>query len=90
MDQEGTDAKVLLQELKNVLEEGCVDFSTKRDAHFYEETAVCSEDALEEFLETGRLKKETLQELFLERQLFPCFFGSALRLESRNIRGKSL
>ena len=81
MDQEGTDAEVLLQELKNVLEEGCVDFSTKRDAHFYEETAVCSEDALEEFLETGRVKKETLQELFLERQLFPCFFGSALRLE---------
>lgn len=81
MDQKGTDAEVLLQELKNVLEEGCVDFSTKRDAHFYEETAVCSEDALEEFLETGRLKKETLQELFLERQLFPCFFGSALRLE---------
>ena len=81
MDQEGTDAEVLLQELKNVLEEGCVDFSTKRDAHFYEETAVCREDALEEFLETGRLKKETLQELFLERQLFPCFFGSALRLE---------
>ena len=70
-----------MQELKNVLEEGCVDFSTKRDVHFYEEAAVCSEDALEEFLETGRLKKETLQELFLERQLFPCFFGSALRLE---------
>lgn len=81
MDQEGTDAEVLLQELKNVLEEGCVNFSAKRDAHFYEETAVCSEDALEEFLEIGRLKKETLQELFLERQLFPCFFGSALRLE---------
>lgn len=81
MDQEGTDAEVLLQELKNVLEEGCVNFSAKRDAHFYEETAVCSEDALEEFLETGRLKKETLQELFFERQLFPCFFGSALRLE---------
>ena len=81
MDQKGTDAEVLLQELKNVLEEGCVDFSTKRDVHFYEEAAVCSEDALEEFLETGRLKKETLQELFLERQLFPCFFGSALRLE---------
>ena len=81
IDQKGTDAEVLLQELKNVLEEGCVDFSTKRDVHFYEEAAVCSEDALEEFLETGRLKKETLQELFLERQLFPCFFGSALRLE---------
>lgn len=81
MDQKGTDAEVLLQELKNVLEEGCVDFSTKRDTHFYEEAAVCSEDALEEFLETGRLKKETLQELFLERQLFPCFFGSVLRLE---------
>lgn len=81
MDQEGTDAEVLLQELKNVLEEGCMDFSAKRDAHFYEEAAVCSEDALEEFLETGRLKEETVQELFLERQLFPCFFGSALRLE---------
>lgn len=81
MDQAGTDAEVLLQELKNVLEEGCVDFSTKRDVHFYEEAAVCSEDALEEFLDTGRLKDETIQELFLERQLFPCFFGSALRLE---------
>ena len=81
MDQEGTDAEALLQELKNILEEGCVNFSAKRDAHFYEETAVCSEDALEEFLETGRLKEETVQELFLERQLFPCFFGSALRLE---------
>lgn len=81
MDQKGTDAEVLLQELKNVLEEGCVDFSAKRDVYFYEEAAVCSEDALEEFLEIGRLKKETLQELFLDRQLFPCFFGSALRLE---------
>ena len=81
MDQKGTDAEVLLQELKNVLEEGCVDFSAKRDVHFYEKAAVCSEDALEEFLEIGRLKKETLQELFLDRQLFPCFFGSALRLE---------
>lgn len=81
MDQKGTDAEVLLQELKNVLEEGCVDFSAKRDVHFYEEATVCSEDALEEFLEIGRLKKETLQELFLDRQLFPCFFGSALRLE---------
>lgn len=62
-----------------------MDFSTKRDAHFYEETAVCSEDALEEFLETGRLKKETLQELFLERQLFPCFFwfGTPVRRSKR-------
>lgn len=81
MDQEGTDAEVLLQELKTVLEEGCVNFSAKRDAAFYEEAAVCSEDALEEFLDTGRLKDETIQELFLDRQLFPCFFGSALRLE---------
>lgn len=81
MDQAGTDAEVLLQELKTVLEEGCVNFSAKRDAAFYEEAAVCSEDALEEFLDTGRLKDETIQELFLERQLFPCFFGSALRLE---------
>lgn len=81
MDQAGTDAEVLLQELKTVLEEGCVNFSAKRDAAFYEEAAVCSEDALEEFLDTGRLKDETIRELFLERQLFPCFFGSALRLE---------
>ena len=73
--------RCFLQELKNVLEEGCVDFSAKRDAHFYEETAVCSEDALEEFLETGRLKRRRYRSCFLERQLFPCFFGSALRLE---------
>lgn len=81
MDQEGTDKEVLLQELKNVLGEGCIDFSAERDADFYEEAAVCEEDSLEEFIETGILTEETIQRLFLERHLFPCFFGSALRLE---------
>ena len=84
MDQPGCDRASLLAELKAGLDEGCVDFSAGEDSVFYEEIATCaidSEEALESFLETGRVEEETIRELIEKRSLFPCYFGSALKLE---------
>lgn len=80
MDQPGTDRARLLKELRERLDAGCVDFGTEGTEEFYEQAAMCRETALEHYLENGSLEKEELQELIGERLLFPCFFGSALRL----------
>lgn len=81
MDQPGTDRERLLAELKETLHENCVDFSgTKTDA-FYENAAVCEEAVLEHYLETGTVAQEELIRLIRQRKLFPCFFGSALKMQ---------
>ena len=41
---------------------------------------MCDEAALEQFLEEDRLEEEQLIQLIRERKLFPCFYGSALKL----------
>lgn len=58
----------------------------KRDAlpnleMFFEELAVCDEMLLEEYMETGQLSEEHIRDAVAERRVFPCFYGSALRLE---------
>ncbi len=81
MDQRGTDRELLLKQLREKLDEGCVDFGRKTEPSFYENIAMCDEEALEQFLETEELKAETIKGLILERKVFPCFFGSALKLQ---------
>ncbi|HJB18702.1 MAG TPA: TetM/TetW/TetO/TetS family tetracycline resistance ribosomal protection protein [Candidatus Bariatricus faecipullorum] len=80
MDQPGTNREELMQELRDRLSGNCVDFTEDTAEEFYEEAAMCQEEALEEFLETGRVSREKLQEMTALRQIFPCYFGSALRL----------
>lgn len=80
MDQPDTDQKRIFHQLREQLCESCVDFSEPGTEDFYENIAVCEEDALNEFLEKGRIKKEHIQKLIGERKLFPCFFGSALKI----------
>ena len=48
---------------------------------FLENIAMCDEGLLESFLETGEIPKKEVAKLILERKLFPCFFGSALKME---------
>ena len=79
MDQDGADPTALLSHLKEKLSGGCVDFGNAET--LYEEAAVCDEAALEAYLEDGTLSDETLSALIGARKLFPCFFGSALKLE---------
>ncbi len=79
MDLPGADRERLMAQLHRQLDEGCVDFSSPETRD--ESAATCSEQALEEFLATGVLSDETLRGLVGARKLFPCFFGSALKLD---------
>ncbi len=82
MDQEGTDCKRLLENVKASLHENCVDFSNwqQEEIQFLENLAMCEEESLEQFLTEGTLSGETIQRLIKERKVFPVFFGSALKL----------
>ena len=80
MDQEGTEKEKILDQLKKRLHEHCIDFSQDRDQEeFLEEAAMCGEPALEEYLETGNISQKKLGDMVKNRELFPCFFGSALK-----------
>ena len=81
MDQPGTDKESLLQELQERLSEQCIDFSEEQDESFAENIAVCDEKLLEKYLEKGSIQTEEIAELIEERKVFPCFFGSALKIE---------
>ena len=80
MDLDGVDRDGLLQELKSRLDYRCVDFSADQADGLMEQIAMCREELLEEYLETESIAKEHIRESIAERQLFPCYFGSALKL----------
>lgn len=86
MDQNGTDQEAILAQLKKELSEECIDFqgatNDLEDAseEFYESIAMCEEELLEQFLETGKIEPEEIRRLIRERGIFPCYFGSALKL----------
>ena len=88
MDQQGTDHDALLNDLKQHLHENCVDFGRTQDTDcgMYELTpeqleniAVCEEDLLETYLETGIVEDRDIARLIIQRKIFPCYFGSALK-----------
>lgn len=81
MDQPGTDEKALMEELKKRLDGNCVDFSGDRDTQeWQEQLAMCDETLLERYLEEGSVEEGEISRLINERKLFPCFFGSALKM----------
>lgn len=80
MDLAGADKDGLLAELKRRLDGGCVDFSAPPEL-LAEEAAVCDESVMERYLETGAVTDGDMTTMIRERKLFPCFFGSALKLE---------
>ncbi len=93
MDQSGCDKQGLMQDLKANLDENCVDFGgwsgekgewdpkeTQTD-DFYQELAVCDEGIMESYFENGIIKTEEIGQLIRERKVFPCYFGSALKLK---------
>ena len=80
MDQPDTDRGALLAQLRARLDEGCADFSGPW-GDVLEQAALCDENLMERYLESGELADGDLSALIVERKLFPCFFGSALKLE---------
>ncbi len=80
MDMDGADQDRVLNDLKEKLSERCVDFSAKTDT-LYENIALCDEGLLEEFDESGGVSDKSITAAIEKRRVFPCLFGSALRLD---------
>ncbi|MCI8762429.1 MAG: GTP-binding protein [Oscillospiraceae bacterium] len=80
MDQPGTDRDELLARLRGRLGDGCADFSGPWEA-VLEQAALCDEELMERYLETGTLDDADLSALVVERKLFPCLFGAALKVK---------
>lgn len=81
MDQQGTDKVALLSELKERLDEGCIAFDQEECTETLEELAMTDEKVLDYFMEHESIRKEDICRLIKERRVFPCYFGSALKLE---------
>ncbi|MCI7795641.1 MAG: TetM/TetW/TetO/TetS family tetracycline resistance ribosomal protection protein [Lachnospiraceae bacterium] len=94
MDQPGTDRAALLKNLKTRLDSAVTDFSdvtaSSRGEFLYggdqdpdtflEELSLCSEELMEEYLENGAIGTDAVRAAVKERKLYPCYFGSALKL----------
>jgi len=83
MDQPGVEKERLLEELRTKLDDNCQEFGPEaecRKEEFLEALAMCGEGLMEEYLERGIIAPETLARAIAGRQVFPCYFGSALHL----------
>ena len=77
MDQPGTDKAVIMENLRQKLGDGFVDF-TDIDA---ESLAMCDETLLEEYLDSGDVSESAIAAAIAGGKVFPCWFGAALKLE---------
>ena len=80
MDLEGSDKNRVLAELKKHLSENCADF-TASDDEICENAAFCNEKLMEKYIEEGSLSDVEIAKAIRERNIFPCWFGSALKLD---------
>ncbi len=81
MDQDGTDRQKLLAQLKKEFDEGCVAFDEGLSQHFDEQLAMGDESLLEIYLDTGQIGLDHIRQAIKARKVFPCYFGSALKLQ---------
>lgn len=81
MDQEAADKDKLIKEINQQLQDSCIDFTQDKADQFYDQLAMCEEDMMETYLENGYIEEEQIKKSISQRKVFPCFFGSALKLE---------
>jgi len=81
MDVKGTDQTAILAQLQTELSAGCVPFGESLSEATTETMAMQDETVLTQYLETGVLSDQTIQQLIQQRLVFPCFFGAALKVD---------
>ncbi len=81
MDLDGANQTKLMAELKKELSDGCIDFSNAGDDAWMEEVAMTKEDLLDQYMESAAVDNNLIRDAIQERFVFPCYFGSALKLE---------
>lgn len=81
MDLKACDHDALLKDLKKRLNDACLDFGDNQEStEFMENLAVYDEALLNHYIENGSIGIEHIAELIAQRKVFPCYFGSALKL----------
>ena len=81
MDFSTRSREEIMTELQKELKSECVDFTCENRDFVYEHIAMCSESVLEKYLETGKVPDSDISLLIRSRRLYPCFFGSGLKIE---------
>lgn len=81
MDQNGTDKHKIIKELKEQLDDRCIEFGHDSTENFYEQLAMCDEIIMERYIERGSIEVSQIGKALRERNIFPCYFGSALKLQ---------
>ena len=81
MDLAGAGRDGVLSQLRVRLDENCVPFDASDREVWLEELSLCDEALMEAYLDAGTLSDEAIAAAVQRRSLFPCWFGSALRLE---------
>lgn len=81
MDHPMANKEVVMQGLLKNLSSECIDFSNGLDENAFEKMAMSDEDVLNQYIETGKLDKNTIEELISTRKIYPVLFGSALKNE---------
>lgn len=81
MDLPGADRAVRLRELRGRFGDGCVDFGPDAEADRAEALAMASETLMAEVLADGAPREADIVTAIARREVFPCLFGAALRLD---------
>ena len=80
MDRPGTDRKTVMTELVSAFGDGFVEAKSDGDLN-EDEAAMASEKLMEEYLSDGSISDRSIADAVEKRQLFPVYFGSALKAE---------
>ncbi len=80
MDLDNADKERVLNELKSKFSDGCIDFACNDKSELYENIALCDEKLLNQYYETETVNKDDVISCIKSRKIFPCLFGSALKL----------
>lgn len=81
MDLFGADKPTILKQLHDKLDDRFVDFTYTNIGEFHESVALCDDKLLEEYTEYGRIDNQSIISAIRARKVFPCMFGSALKLD---------
>lgn len=81
MDQNSADNNRLMKELVKHFNDGCIDFEQAEQDAFYDQLSMCDESMMDSYLKTGSVHISLIRKAISERRIFPCFFGSALKLQ---------
>ncbi len=82
MDLQRVKQGTVMKDLKKLLSDACIDFTLdEKSNEFMESIAMSHEQLLEDYLDNGFVNPDNIVNMIRKRKVFPCYFGSALKIE---------